>query len=769
MKAGDQLAGRYRLVETIGAGGMGEVWRGEQITLGRAVAIKILHSVQGAPGTPSSSAGSSAEARFRREAELVAKVEHRNVVDIIDFGTEGGVQFLVMPLLSGETLGERMGRSPRPDLGELVALLRPVLGGLAAIHDAGIVHRDLKPANVFLVRDADGVVPKLLDFGISREEEQSSGTALTQEGIMMGTPQYMAPEQFESASKVDARADVFSVGAMLYEALTGQPPYVGGDPFTIYRKILAGEGRRLDALRTDLPAGLCELVHGALATDPDQRYASARAMREALDALVSSGALAGVSAADFPTINARGHVHNDISAAPTAMAPGMAATPPASVAALAPTASATPAPTPSPAQDSEVNATTATTASPKASSSPAKWLMAIGALGVVALVGLLVFQSTGPPSPPPLPPTEGAAPSVDELPPGVDAVHEPAVERAAVDPEAIVADSSEEPWFRLSSSERPETAAIRWSRLPLADRVNIQIARVDGRWGAYARTSEAEASRLAEELSGEAERLDEAPPGLLRPALLSTRVRLNVRARADRDSETQEVLPHDSLVVGLYGEVEGSPSAHEGDGAMTFFVSTLRTSGWGVSSLLREGAECRPLPGGLVRDGGLAPGPTRRTFRSARTEVIVDATRRDVFLVAAHDSESATSALGVYAERNCALGERLGVHSIDGVIDEYFLTDTERESLLIVSWYSGQHPPADGRRQWAAFRLGVEEPVWSYSGFTAPVHEDHGSVTGTRDRALRGHDGYVLKTKERREDGLWYRFEGGRVVRAPAP
>lgn len=753
MEAGDQLAGRYRLVETIGAGGMGEVWRGEQITLGRAVAIKILHSVQGVPGTPSSSAGSSAEARFRREAELVAKVEHRNVVDIIDFGTEDGVQFLVMPLLAGETLGERMGRLPRPDLGELVALIRPVLSGLAAIHDAGIVHRDLKPANVFLVRDADGVVPKLLDFGISREEEQSSGTALTQEGIMMGTPQYMAPEQFESASKVDARADVFSVGAMLYEALTGQPPYVGGDPFTIYRKILAGEGQRLDALRTDLPPGLCELVHGALATDPDQRYASARAMREALDALVSSGALAGVSASDFPTMNARGHVHNDISAAPTAMAPGMPATPPA--VALAPTAHATPAPT------AGTVTPVPTEAPARTKSTVVKALMGAGALAVLALVGVLVVQSMPPPPPPP-PTTDAAAPpsETEVLPSGADPADEPP---------AIVAESFEDPWFQLSSVERPETVAIRWSRLPLADRVNVQIARVEGRWGAYARIGEAEASRLAAELSGEVQHLSAAPTGLLRPALLSTRVRLNVRARADRGSETREVLPHDSLVVGLYGEVDGSPSAHEGDGAMTFFVSTLRTSGWGVSSLLREGGECRPLPGGLVRDGGLPPGPTRRTFRPARTEVIVDATRRDVFLVAAHDEESARSAVGIYAERNCELGERLGVHAIDGIIDEYFLTDAEEESLLVVSWYSGQHPPADGRREWGAFRLGVAEPVWSYSGLTAPIHEDHGSVTGTRDRALRGHDGYVLKTKERREDGLWYRFEGGRVVRAPAP
>ena len=759
MKAGDELAGRYRLIDPIGAGGMGEVWRGEQIALGRAVAIKVLHTVQGAPGTPSTSAGRGAEARFRREAELVAKVEHRNVVDIIDFGTADGVQFLVMPLLSGETLGERMARSPGPQLSELVALLRPVLSGLAAIHDAGIVHRDLKPANVFLVRDADGVVPKLLDFGISREEEQSSGTALTQDGIMMGTPQYMAPEQFESASNVDARADVFSVGAILYEALTGQPPYVGGDPFTIYRKILAGEGQRLDVLRTDLPSGLCELVHRALATDPEERFPSARAMREALDALVSSGTLVGVTAADFPSLNRHLHVHNEISDAPTAMAPGMAAsTPPASMAALAPTASAAPAPTANPAT---TQTTTAVAASPTTTSSSVKWLMAMGGLGVVALVVLLALQST---QPPPTPPTHDVATppsaSSDELPSGVDPVDEPP---------AIVAETIEEPWFRLSSVERPETAAIRWARLPLADRVHTQIARVEGRWGTYARTSESEAARLAGALSGEAERLDEAPAELLRPALLTTRVRLNVRARADRDSETREVLPHDSLIVALYGEVDGNLSAHEGDGAMTFFVSTLQQSGWGVSSLLREGAECLPLPGALVHDGGLPPGPTRRSFRPARTDVVVAGTRRDVFLVAAHDEESARSVIGVYEESRCGLGDSLGVHVIDGIIDEYFLTDAEEESLLVVSWHVGQHPPADGRREWAAYRLGVEAPVWRYSGLTAPIHEQHGSVTGTRDRALRGHDGYVLKTMERGEDGLWYRFVGGRVVRAPAP
>ncbi|MCZ7686655.1 MAG: protein kinase [Sandaracinaceae bacterium] len=282
-RQGDVVAGRYRLIERLGAGGMGEVWRAEQTALGREVALKLVQ--EGA-----AQALGDARARFRREAELAAEVEHRNVVGIIDFGTtDEGTQYLVMPLLKGEPLESRLARRP-PSILELLEWTRGVLGGLAAIHDKGIVHRDLKPANVFLAEDADGVVPKLLDFGISRRSE-AGAAGLTALGTAIGTPRYMAPEQFESARDVDARADLWSAGAMLYEALAGRAPYESADPFAIFRAMLEDDPPPLASLRPELPAALAEIVHRALAREPGQRFESARAMREAVDGLLASGAL----------------------------------------------------------------------------------------------------------------------------------------------------------------------------------------------------------------------------------------------------------------------------------------------------------------------------------------------------------------------------------------------------------------------------------------------------------------------------------------------
>ena len=290
MDTGDTLGGRYRLVELVGVGGMGEVWRATQLALGREVAIKLLYRDRWAPGAQHTPVAVMEE-RFRREASLIAKVRHRNVVDVIDFGTtDDGTHFLVMPFLVGETLEQRMGREPAPNVQELRLLFDGVLAGLGAIHDAGVIHRDLKPANIFLVRDADGVVPTLLDFGISREEERApKSSQLTHEGAMMGTPHYMAPEQFESARTADRRADLYGVGAMLYEAFAGKVPYAGNDPFAVYRAILEGSAQPLGQLRPDLPLALLHVIERALASDPDHRFSDARSMRAALAQALTLG------------------------------------------------------------------------------------------------------------------------------------------------------------------------------------------------------------------------------------------------------------------------------------------------------------------------------------------------------------------------------------------------------------------------------------------------------------------------------------------------
>jgi serine/threonine-protein kinase len=275
---GDSIAGRYRLVERIGEGGMGIVWRAEQIALGRAVAIKVIHHDNATP---------EMRQRFQREAELAARMRHRHVIDIVEYGhTDDGDQYLVMPMLEGETLATRLARQPKPSVDDVLGGMRAILSGLAAIRDRGIVHRDLKPGNVFLAMDADGVLLKLLDFGISRTAGPRARNSLTQLGTAIGRAVHGA-RAIESARDVDHRADLYSAGVILYEALCGNPPFEGADPFAIYRAVLSSEPMRVAQRRPDLPVELSELVHRALARDPERRFSDAREMRDALDAIAS--------------------------------------------------------------------------------------------------------------------------------------------------------------------------------------------------------------------------------------------------------------------------------------------------------------------------------------------------------------------------------------------------------------------------------------------------------------------------------------------------
>ncbi|HJL20238.1 MAG TPA: serine/threonine-protein kinase, partial [Sandaracinaceae bacterium LLY-WYZ-13_1] len=257
---------------------MGEVWLAYDRVLARSVALKLLYP----HGKPDEQA--RRRERFLREAQLAASVIHRNVVHTLDFGTTArGEAFMVMEVLDGETLGDRLEREPLT-VAQLVHVVRLVTRGLIAVHEAGIVHRDLKPDNVFLIEDADGIFPKLLDFGISRDLRGGSSAVTTREGRLVGTPRYMSPEQARGMSHVDRRTDLYAAGVLLYEALAGEPPFDSENLGDLMIQIITEPAPPLSARRPDLDPELCHIVERALAKDPAERFADAREMHDALTA-----------------------------------------------------------------------------------------------------------------------------------------------------------------------------------------------------------------------------------------------------------------------------------------------------------------------------------------------------------------------------------------------------------------------------------------------------------------------------------------------------
>lgn len=221
------LDGRYRLEERLGEGGMGEVWRAMHVRIGRPVAVKLLRAEV--------SASPREAERFRREARIAVQLSSPHVIDVLDFGdAPGGGLYLVMELLEGESLRDRLRRVERIPPEEVSRLLRQLLDGLAAAHRAGIVHRDLKPENLWLVPHPEGEQLKILDFGIAKVSAPPPGSEKTQAGLVVGTPQFLSPEQAIGA-EVDHRADLYSAGIVAYLLLTGRHPFATSDPRTLLR------------------------------------------------------------------------------------------------------------------------------------------------------------------------------------------------------------------------------------------------------------------------------------------------------------------------------------------------------------------------------------------------------------------------------------------------------------------------------------------------------------------------------------------------------
>jgi serine/threonine-protein kinase len=287
-RVGEILADKYRVVRYIGEGGMGTVYEAQHEVVGRRFAVKFLHSEL--------AQHREILDRFKREARAAGALESENIASVIDFGqAEDGIPYLVMELLLGEDLAHLLAREAPLPVFRAVNLVVQACRGVEAAHAAGIIHRDLKPENLFVCRRGDGSdLVKILDFGIAKLALAGDGglpPSTTQPGSAIGTPSYMPPEQARGEKEIDHRADIYGLGAILFEALGGQKPHPGDSYNVILYHILTQPPVSLAALRPGLPAGLPELVHRALASDPSSRPASAKELAQALSPYAGQQAL----------------------------------------------------------------------------------------------------------------------------------------------------------------------------------------------------------------------------------------------------------------------------------------------------------------------------------------------------------------------------------------------------------------------------------------------------------------------------------------------
>ena len=262
---GETLRGTYRILSVLDQGGMGLVFDAEHVRLRRRVAVKVLaqHLVSDA----------QALARFNREAEIISQLEHPHIVQILDFDTtEQGEPYIVMELLKGESLSDRLERDGCLSIVDSARIVHQVASGLYAAHQAAIVHRDLKPANIFLIEmPGQGSLVKLLDFGISKRV--GVGRSLTGEFDVLGTPDYMAPEQaLGKTASVDHRGDQYALAVIAFEMLSGQTPFSGTDLMDVLQKVVSAEAPPIERFAPHVSPAVGAVLHRGLAKDPGARY-----------------------------------------------------------------------------------------------------------------------------------------------------------------------------------------------------------------------------------------------------------------------------------------------------------------------------------------------------------------------------------------------------------------------------------------------------------------------------------------------------------------
>jgi serine/threonine-protein kinase len=278
MQAGDLLGGKYTLEIRLGAGAMGEVWKARNRDLGREVAIKVLRREH--------RADRAIVSRFLREARAANLVRHANVVDVLDVGEDAaGVPFLVQELLEGEDLGAHLtARGHGLPMDAATKILIPIVEAIAFAHGRGVVHRDIKPENVFLARTDAGIVPKLLDFGISHVVVEGA-QRMTATGVALGTPAYMSPEQIKGTREVDTRSDVWALGVLIHETLSGVLPFRAETVGDLFVQIATADPIPLEIAAPHAPRAMCRIVARCLKRPPADRYQDAGTLLLDLEAV----------------------------------------------------------------------------------------------------------------------------------------------------------------------------------------------------------------------------------------------------------------------------------------------------------------------------------------------------------------------------------------------------------------------------------------------------------------------------------------------------
>ncbi len=370
MKEGTVLGGSYRVLKPIGTGGMGEVYEAEHTRLPRHFAVKVLRC----------SPDSGALGRFQQEAEITSRLVHPHIVEVVDCNvTEDQQPYLVMELLEGETLGDRLTRQRRLPPAELARIAAQIGSALAAAHAKGVVHRDLKPQNIFLARTPDGETSvKILDFGVSKLQGSSG---LTQENVVVGSPRYMAPEQALGRNdELDARADIFALGVIFYEAILGERPFTARTDVEVMHQVVFEDPPRANLIDPTVPEGVAQVIARAMAKAPSDRYQSVVALVSDLEAAIAHASRAGSATGASASVPStpRPFSTRDNGAPTVVDRPSRGSTGPAT-----PSAGRTGPPAPPPAHQHA--------AAPAASAPRPRWPWLVAAGGVVCLAGAMAI------------------------------------------------------------------------------------------------------------------------------------------------------------------------------------------------------------------------------------------------------------------------------------------------------------------------------------------------------------------------------------------
>jgi len=309
---GDVVDGKYRLERLLGQGGMGAVFAARHVKLGHAVAIKLMLEAAG---------NVEATRRFLNEGRAAVNIQHDNVVRGSDLGEENGYAFMVLELLDGEDLDQLLEREIRLAPNVAVNYAIQALRGVGQAHAQGIVHRDLKPANLFLAKRPDGsTILKVLDFGISKAASSSAldmaPHQLTSTATMLGSPLYMSPEQLRSSKKVDSRADIWAMGVILFELMTGERPFNGETLGELFSSILETEAPRVSARVPSIPQGLDAIVARCLQRRPEDRYQTAAELERDLAPFLTMGAPTAGSSLAFSALTQPHHLAPNTGAHP---------------------------------------------------------------------------------------------------------------------------------------------------------------------------------------------------------------------------------------------------------------------------------------------------------------------------------------------------------------------------------------------------------------------------------------------------------------------